>query len=83
MLRIFSDYIKQAMNLAQIERLEDNSFVGRIPVIKGVIAFGANEAECREKLQSTLESWILLSLKLGHTIPVIRGINLNNDPIYE
>jgi len=71
------------MKLAHIERLEDGSFAGRIPPIKGVIAFGATEAECRDKLQSTLESWILLSIKLGHTLPVIRGINLNNEPHYE
>ncbi len=83
MLRIFSDYIQAAMKMAQIKRLEDGSFVGRIPVIKGVIAFGTTEKECREKLQATLESWMLLSLKLGHTLPVIRGINLNNEPKYK
>lgn len=33
--------------------------------------------ECREELQSTLEDWLLLGLQLGHKLPVVNGINLN------
>lgn len=57
--------------------------MGRIPACKGVVAFGASLRECEEELRSTLEDWILLGLKLGHSLPVIGGVNLNSEPQHE
>ena len=37
---ILSEYIERAMTKAEYDKLEDNTFAGRIPVCKGVIAFG-------------------------------------------
>jgi hypothetical protein len=34
-------------------------------------------------LRSTLEDWLWLGLKLGHQLPVIDGIDLNREPVYE
>ena len=79
---VFGDYIHHAMLSADFTRLEDNSVAGIIPVCKGVIAFGENRKSCREALQSVLESWILMRLKLGHALPIIHGINLNQEPYY-
>jgi hypothetical protein len=31
---------------------------------------------CREELQSTLEDWIILGLRMGHVLPVVAGIIL-------
>ncbi len=77
---ILTDYVEQAISQAAFDKLKDDSFVGRIPSCKGVIAFGSSLRECQEELQSTLEDWILLGLKLGHPLPVISGINLNEEP---
>jgi hypothetical protein len=33
--------------------------------------------QCQKELQSVVESWILVKLKLGHTIPVLDDIDLN------
>jgi predicted RNase H-like HicB family nuclease len=63
--------------------LEDNSFSGRIPHCKGVIAFGTTLFECERELRSVLEGWILLGLKLKHRLPVINGLDLNGEPKYE
>jgi hypothetical protein len=30
-------------------------------------------------LRSALEDWVLVGLKLGHTLPVIAGIDLNQE----
>ncbi len=49
----------------------------------GVIAFGATLQECEKELQSTLEDWILVGLKLGHSIPVIDGFDLDKEPVHE
>ena len=37
---------------------------------------------CREELQSVLEGWIILGLRLGHTLPVVDGVDLTPDLSY-
>ena len=80
---ILSDYIDRAMAQAEYDKLEDDSFAGRIAVCKGVLAFGSTLKECEDELRSTLEDWILVGLKLGHQLPVVGGIDLNGEPEYE
>ena len=80
---ILSDYINQAMALAVYDKLEDGTFSGRIPVCKGVIAFGSTLRQCRDELHSVLEEWILVGLKLGHSMPVVGDIDLNREPVRE
>ena len=72
-------YIEAALEMARYDKLEDGSFSGEIPKLKGVIAFGKSLRECENELRSTLEDWILVGLRLGHKLPVIAGINLNYD----
>lgn len=74
---VLSEYIEKAMTLAEYDKLEDNSYAGQIPACKGVIAFASTLRECEEELRSVLEDWILVGLKLKHTLPVIDGIDLN------
>ncbi len=80
---ILSEYIEQAMEQAEYDKLEEDSFSGRIPSCKGVIAFGPTLRSCQDELRSVLEDWILVGLKLGHSLPVIAGIDLNKEPIRE
>jgi len=71
---ILSGYMEKAMAQAVYDKLEDNTFAGRIPSCKGVVAFNTTLRGCEEELRSTLEDWILVGLKLGHTLPVIGTI---------
>ncbi len=80
---ILSDYISQAMSQAEYDKLADGTFAGRIPICPGVISFGVTLRRCEEELQSTLEDWILVGLKLGHTLPVLEHLNLNREPLHE
>jgi predicted RNase H-like HicB family nuclease len=78
---MLTDYIQAAMRRAHYELLEgDEGFVATIPGLTGVIAIGDTLEECREELQSVLEGWIWLGLKLGHTLPVVDAIDLNTTP---
>ena len=77
---ILSDYIAQAMAQAVYDKLEDGTFAGRIPSCPGVIAFAATLRQCEEELRSTMEEWLLVGLKMGHLLPVIENINLNQEP---
>lgn len=76
---ILSDFISKALSKATYEKLEDDSYAGRIPVCVGVVAFGRSLRICEEELQSTLEDWVLVGLKKGHKIPVVEGIDLNKE----
>ena len=77
---ILTGYIDSALSYAEYDKLEDGSFSGQIPVCKGVIAFGKSLRECENELQSTLEDWILVGLKLNHHLPIIDELDLNKEP---
>ena len=76
---ILSNYISKALSKATYEKLEDESYAGRIPACPGVVAFGSSLRLCEEELQSTLEDWVLVGLKKGHDLPIIEGIDLNKE----
>lgn len=80
---VLSDYVSRAMEQAVYDKLEDGTFTGRIPACKGVVTFGSTLRECEDELRSTLEDWILVGLKLGHSLPVVGGIDLNKEPVRE
>jgi predicted RNase H-like HicB family nuclease len=69
-------YIQSAMRLAKYEILEDGQFYGEIPGFPGVWAQAGDLETCRDELQSALEDWLVLGLRLGHAIPVVAGISL-------
>ena len=71
---ILSDYVELALQEAEYDKLEDNTFAGRIPSCAGVIAFASTLRECESELRSTLEDWLLVGLKLGHELPVLSNI---------
>jgi len=77
---VLTDYINQALAQAVYDKLEDGTFAGRLPCCPGVVAFGTTVKECQAELRSTLEDWIVVGLKLGHSLPVINGIDLNKRP---
>ena len=68
---------------ALYDKLEDGTFAGHIPSCRGVVAFGDTLRECEKELRSTLEEWVLVGLKLKHPLPVIAGIDLNEEPSRE
>lgn len=73
---ILTDYLRTAMRHAIYEKLEDGTYWGEIPGIEGVWADEKSLEECREELQSVLESWILFSLVNDFDIPPVDGIEL-------
>lgn len=77
---MLTKYIQAAMHRASYEFIEDDrTFFGLIPDCQGVWANAETLEACRDELQEVLEGWIILGLRLGHTLPVIDGINLTPD----
>jgi predicted RNase H-like HicB family nuclease len=74
---MLTNFIQAAMHKATYELLEDSTFYGEIPDCQGVWANAATLEACREDLQEALEGWIILGLRLGHTLPILNGIDLN------
>ena len=69
-------YIHSAMRLAKYEILEDGHYYGEIPGFQGVWAQADDLETCREELQSALEDWLVLGLRMGHKLPAVAGIQL-------
>ena len=76
---ILTGYVESAMSSATFDKLDDGTFAGRIPPCQGVAAFGTTLLECQRPLQSTLEDWLLLGLRMGHAMPVLGGLSLNGE----
>lgn len=74
---MLTEYIEAAMSHAQYEVIEDGTVYGEIPGLQGVWGNAATHAACVEELRDSLEGWIVLGLRLGHTLPIVNGINLN------
>ncbi len=71
------EYINEAMAKAVYDKLEDGSFSGKIPQCPGVVAFAETLYKCEQVLRSSLEGWLIVKIRHGDALPVIRKINLN------
>jgi predicted RNase H-like HicB family nuclease len=71
-------YINAALRKAHYEVLPDGEgYFGTIEGLQGVWGNAETLEACREELRGALEGWIVLGLRLGHTLPEIDGITLN------
>jgi predicted RNase H-like HicB family nuclease len=70
-------YIQTAMHQAIYELLDDGTFYGEIPTCPGILSNATTLEACREDLQNVLEDWLILGLRLGHTLPILNDIDLN------
>jgi predicted RNase H-like HicB family nuclease len=75
---MLTEYIQAALRRAKYEILpEDQTYYGNIPGFQGVWANAGTLEACREELREVLEDWIVLGLRLRHTLPIVDGIDLN------
>jgi len=72
------EYINKTMRKAVYEKLEDDTYSGKIPQCPDVIAFGETLYQCQEELRLALEGWLIIKIRHGDKLPVMGGINLNN-----
>ncbi len=71
-------YIQSAMRRATYEILDDQTFYGEIIGFQGVYANTDTLEQCHEELQSVLEGWIILGLRMDHLIPQVDGLRLDS-----
>jgi predicted RNase H-like HicB family nuclease len=75
---MLAEYIDKAMEQAVYEIIEDErTYWGEIPDLQGVWARHATLEGCRRELREAVSDWIALRLRLGLSIPIVAGIDLN------
>ncbi|KAF0246882.1 MAG: hypothetical protein FD180_241 [Planctomycetota bacterium] len=70
------DYIDRALRRAKYEKLEDGSFAGEVPALRGVLAHAESLEDCRDQLAEVIEEWALVRIARGLTVPTLDGIRL-------
>ena len=70
------EHINAALRQAHYEILDDDTIYAEIPELPGVYANALTVEECRSELQSVIEEWIVLGLRLGHAFPTVGGVTL-------
>ena len=74
------EYIEESLKRAHYEIIEDEEpFYGEIKELKGVWATGKTLEECRNRLKEVVESWILVSIKNGISIPPLGKIKIKEN----
>jgi len=69
-------YINAAMTRARYKIIEDGTYFGEIPGLRGVWANAKTLEACRQELQEVLEDWLVVKLRDGDRIPRIGRIQL-------
>jgi predicted RNase H-like HicB family nuclease len=70
-------YITAAMSRAKYKLIDDGTYFGEIPGLRGVWANAKSLEGCREELQEVLEDWLVLKLRDGDTIPRIGRVQFS------
>jgi predicted RNase H-like HicB family nuclease len=66
---MLTEFIYKKMALAKYKILEDGSYFGEIPGLKGVWANEKNLEKCRESLREVIEEWMIIKIKDNDKIP--------------
>ena len=73
---MLTEFIAKKLKQAKYELLEDKTYFGTIPGIRGIWANARNLEDCRKELQEVLEDWLVLKIMDREKIP---GLNINVD----
>jgi predicted RNase H-like HicB family nuclease len=71
-----SGYVEKALKKAEYARDENDVVIAKVPNALGFFAQGDNFEEARAKLREVIEGNVLLALQLGHQIPRIEGVEI-------
>ena len=62
-------HVEQALRMARYDKLEDGTFCGEVPRLRGVLASGGTLKACREQLVEVVEEWVLVRVAKGLAVP--------------
>lgn len=69
-------YVEEALKIAHYDKLEDGTFYGEVPRLRGVLATGETLEECRSQLAEVVEEWVLVRVAKGLAVPPLGKIEV-------
>lgn len=69
-------YVEEALKIAHYDKLEDGTFYGEVPRLRGVLATGETLEECRSQLAEVVEEWVLVRVAKGLVVPPLGKIEV-------
>lgn len=69
-------YVEEALRGARYDKLEDGTFCGEVPRLRGVLATGETLEECRNQLSEVVEEWVLVRVAKGLPVPTLGKIGV-------
>ena len=73
---MLTKYIEAAMKRAKFEKIEEGTYFGSIPGLKGLWADGDTRESCEDELRSVLEGWIIVMLRRNEAVPPMGRVTL-------
>lgn len=73
---MINQFLDKKMKSARYKILDDSSYFGEIPRLRGVWASADNLEDCRLQLREVLEEWVLLKVRDREKVP---GLNIRFD----
>jgi predicted RNase H-like HicB family nuclease len=70
------EYVDAALRGARYEKLEDGTFYGEVPKLRGVLAVGPNLEACRNQIAEVVEEWVLVRVAKGLPVPPLGKIEV-------
>ena len=69
-------YVEEALRGARYDKLEDGTFYGEVPRLRGVLATAEMLEECRNQLAEVVEEWVLVRVAQGLGVPALRNVTV-------
>jgi len=66
------DFVQRKMEQAKYKLLDDGTYFGEIPGLRGVWGNAKTLEDCRRELQEVLEDWLLLKVSSKETVPGLK-----------
>ena len=70
------EYVEEALRGARYNKLEDGTFYGEVPRLRGVLTTGKTLEDCRNQLAEVVEEWVLVRVAKGLAVPALGKIGV-------
>ena len=69
---MLTDFIEKNLKKAKYKIIDDGTYFGEIPGLRGVWANNKKLEKCREELREVLEEWLILKIRDNDKVPGLR-----------
>jgi predicted RNase H-like HicB family nuclease len=73
---VIRQYVDEALRSARYDKLEDGTFYGEVPRLRGVLATAETLEECRSQLAEVVEEWVLIRVARRLPVPRLGGVQV-------